>query len=76
MVQGRAFGSLKSDFGGHSNFHHGNLDLFFSDGFILQEQLPGFEDGYYENYLFMTTDGDYGFGNATFLFIEDPVARN
>ena len=70
MLDGRAFGSLKSDFGGHSNYHHNNLDLFFADGFSLQDekphaQLPGFEDGYYENYLYMTTDGEYGFGNAT-----------
>jgi hypothetical protein len=55
--------SLKSDFGGHSNFHHGNLDLFFKMGFALMDQLPGFEDGYYENYLYMSMDGDYGTGS-------------
>jgi len=55
--------SLKSDFGGHSNFHHGNLDLFFNRGFGLMAQLPGFEDGYYDNYLYMIEDGDYGSGS-------------
>ena len=59
---GAAYGgnSLKSDFGGHSNFHHGNLDLFFSNGYGITEQLPGYEDGYYGNYLYMSADGDYG----------------
>ena len=59
---GAAFGgnSLKSDFGGHSNFHHDNLDLFFDEGFGISAQLPGFEDGYYGNRLYMSSDGDYG----------------
>jgi hypothetical protein len=61
---GAAYGgnSLKSDFGGHSNFHHGNLDLFFDKGFGITTQLPGFEDGYYDNFLYMSADGDYGRG--------------
>lgn len=39
--------SLKSDFGGHSNFHHGNLDLFFGKGFGISGQLAGYADGGY-----------------------------
>ena len=31
--------SLKSDFGGHSNHHHHNIDLFFSKGFSICGQL-------------------------------------
>ena len=31
--------SLKSDFGGHSNHHHDNIDLFFSKGFSICSQL-------------------------------------
>ena len=31
--------SLKSDFGGHSNRHHHNIDLFFSRGFSICTQL-------------------------------------
>ena len=31
--------SLKSDFGGHSNHHHHNIDLFFSKGFSICSQL-------------------------------------
>jgi hypothetical protein len=33
-ASGAAYGgnSLKSDFGGHSNFHHDNMDLFFNEG--------------------------------------------
>jgi hypothetical protein len=59
---GAAYGgvSLKSDFGGHSNYHHDNLDLFFDNGFGITDQLQGFEDGYYGNYLYMMSDGDYG----------------
>jgi hypothetical protein len=36
---GAAYGgnSLKSDFGGHSNYHHDNLDLFFDKGFVRTE---------------------------------------
>jgi|LauGreDrversion4_2_1035121.scaffolds.fasta_scaffold523265_2 hypothetical protein len=30
---------LKSDFGGHSNHHHHNIDLFFSKGFSICSQL-------------------------------------
>ena len=61
-----AFGgsSLKNDFGGHSNFHHDNLDLFWSDGFGICPALPGFQDGYYGNYLYLSQDGDYGRGQA------------
>jgi hypothetical protein len=53
---------LKSDFGGHSNFHHDNLDLFWSSGFGICQQLPGFNDGYYSNYLYLAKDGNYGGG--------------
>ena len=35
--------SLKSDFGGHSNFHHDNLDLFFDKGYGITGQLPGLD---------------------------------
>ena len=55
--------SLKSDFGGHSNFHHDNLDLFFDKGYGITGQLPGFEDAYYGNYLYMSSDGPYGSGS-------------
>lgn len=54
--------SLKSDFGGNSNFHHDNLDLFWSRGFGICSQPVGFEDGYYGNYLWLGGDGDYGSG--------------
>ena len=37
--------SLKSDFGGHSNFHHGNLDLFYAEGFGIAQAVDGFQDG-------------------------------
>ena len=37
--------SLKSDFGGHSNYHHDNLDLFYGTGFGIVSQLPGYADG-------------------------------
>eukprot|EP00975_Prorocentrum_lima_P054971 11526881-Prorocentrum_lima.AAC.1 len=40
---GTAFGgySLKSDFGGHSNYHHDNLDLFYSSGYQNSGQIDG-----------------------------------
>ena len=61
---GAAYGgnSLKADFGGHSNLHHDNLDLFWSLGFGICGTLPGFEDGYYGNYLYLAKDGNYGSG--------------
>lgn len=63
---GSAYGgnSLKSDFGGHSNYHHDNLDLFWSAGFGICAQLPGFQDAYYGNYLWLGKDGNYGGGQA------------
>ena len=52
---------------GHANYHHDNLDLFWSQGFGICPQLPGFEDGYYGNYLYLAKDGNYGGGqNCTF----------
>merc|ERR1712194_882624 len=57
--------SLKSDFGGHSNFHHHNLDLFWGKGFQITPQLDGFEDGYYDNSLWLMNDGDFGRGACT-----------
>lgn len=58
--------SLKSDFGGHSNFHHNNLDLFFKLGFQITAQLPGFNDAYYDNYLWLSSggNGEYGSGQT------------
>jgi hypothetical protein len=63
---GAAYGgnSLKSDFGGHSNFHHDNVDLFWSAGFGICPQADGYADGYYGNYLYLSQDGDYGHGQA------------
>ncbi len=56
--------SLKSDFGGNSNFHQRNLDLFFGGGFSISPQLPGYSDAYVGNTLYMTKDGNYGNGQA------------
>ena len=63
---GAAYGgsSLKSDFGGHSNLHHDNVDLFWSGGFGICAQEEGFADGYYGNYLYLLRDGDYGRGQT------------
>jgi len=63
---GAAYGgnSLKNDFGGHSNFHHDNVDLFWSAGFGICPQLEGFADGYYGNYLWLANDGNYGHGQT------------
>jgi hypothetical protein len=36
--------SLKSDFGGHDNFHSFNLDLFFGKGFGIDDALEGHAD--------------------------------
>lgn len=63
---GSAYGgnSLKSDFGGHANYHHDNLDLFWSTGFGINGALPGFQDGYYGNYLYKAGEGNYGNGQV------------
>lgn len=59
------FGSLKSDFGGNSNVHVGNLDLFFSYGFgIITPQLAGHADAYENNSLWLLSDGEYGSGQT------------
>lgn len=62
--EGAAYGgsSLKGDFGGHDNFHHGNLDLFWELGFSLVTTLPGHASGYYDNILWIAADGNYGEG--------------
>ena len=52
--------SLKSDFGGHDNFHHDNLDLFWSSGFGITGAITGHQDGYYNNQLYQAKDGNYG----------------
>ena len=54
--------SLKSDFGGHDNYHHSNVDLFWSEGFGVCPQLEGHSDGYYGNFLYLARDGNYGSG--------------
>ena len=61
---GAAYGgsSLKSDFGGHDNFHHANVDLFWNDGYGICPQIEGHADGYYDNYLYLAKDGNYGSG--------------
>ena len=64
--EGAAYGgnSLKSDFGGHDNFHHDNLDLFWSVGFGICPQIEGHADAYYNNVLYQAKDGNYGSGQA------------
>ncbi len=52
------------DFGGHSNFHNFNLDLFWAEGFGIVSQLAGFEDSYFGNYLWLVKDGNYGGGQT------------
>ena len=61
---GAAYGgaSLKSDFGGHDNAHHHNLDVFFNQGFNIVDALPGHADAYHSNVLYMMQDGAYGTG--------------
>lgn len=44
---------LKSDFGGHSNFHHNNVDLFYGTGYGIVTQMPGYADAYSGNYLYL-----------------------
>jgi hypothetical protein len=53
-----------ADFGGHDNFHWGNLDLFWSQGFGICQQVAGHGDGYYSNYLWLAADGNYGGGQT------------
>ena len=47
-----------------SNYHHDNLDLFWSAGFGICGTLPGYEDGYYKNSLYLAKDGAYGGGQT------------
>ena len=47
----------RSDFGGHDNYHHNNVDLFWDDGFGICSQLDSHSDGYYGNYLCMYSAG-------------------
>ena len=47
-----------------SNFHHDNLDLFWSAGFGICGTLPGYADGYYKNSLYLAKDGSYGGGQT------------
>ena len=56
--------TLCADFGGHDNYHHDNLDLFWSVGFGICPQLDGHADGYYNNILYQAKDGNYGSGQA------------
>ena len=46
------------------NYHHDNLDLFWSAGFGICGTLPGYEDGYYKNSLYLAKDGAYGGGQT------------
>ena len=46
----------------HVHDGKGNLDLFYGYGFTISGQLEGYEDGYYDNFLYMSRDGDYGKG--------------
>jgi len=36
--------------------------LFWSQGFGICNALPGFQDGYYNNWLYLAKDGAYGGG--------------
>jgi hypothetical protein len=57
--------SLKSDFGGHDNFHVANLDLFFAKGFGIDDALEGHADAYADNWLYLATTAastNYGDG--------------
>jgi hypothetical protein len=75
--------SLKSDFGGHDNLHHDNLDLFYSQGYGIVQQLPGHADSYVNNILYLdpgkTGALSYGGGQvctATPTAAQSPVVGN
>ena len=51
---------MKSDFGGHDNWHHDNVYAFVGRGFSICGQLPGHGDIYTNNYVVQNRDGDYG----------------
>ena len=46
------------------NFHHDNLDLFWSVGFGICSQVAGHGDAYYNNILYQAGDGNYGNGQT------------
>ena len=73
---GAAYGgnSLKTDYGGHSNFHHDNLDLFWSAGYVISPAIAGKNDAYYNNYLYQANDGDYGNPAGCDVFGQGPTA--
>jgi len=51
---------MKSDFGGHDNHHYSNIYAYTGRGFGIVTQYKGHEDYFYNNYLVMTRDGDFG----------------
>jgi hypothetical protein len=41
------------------------VDLFYAQGFGIVSQLPGYQDGYYNNWLYTTANGgNYGGGQT------------
>ncbi len=50
---------MKTDFGGHSVYHQGNLDLF-AKGYGVFATLPSGVNDYSSNYLYMLVDGGIG----------------
>ena len=56
---------MKSDFDGHDNHHHDNVYAYVGEGYgINHDVLPGHQDHFYNNYVVMNGDGDYGHGTT------------
>ncbi|XP_019849680.1 PREDICTED: uncharacterized protein LOC109580680 [Amphimedon queenslandica] len=51
---------MKNDFGGHDNRHYNNIYAYVGTGFIINGQLKGHEDYFYNNTVVQTSDGNYG----------------
>ena len=56
---------MKNDFDGHDNHHHDNVYAYVGRGFGICGQLEGHEDMFYNNYVVMNGDGDYGHGTCS-----------
>lgn len=48
--------AMKTDFGGHDNWHFNNIDVYTQTALGLDTTLPGHEDYFYGNYVVMTGD--------------------
>ena len=69
-------GGLKSDWGGHSNYHFNNIYAFVHGCMSTVKQREGYNDAFYNNTCVLVKDGPYASPDCSSTAAEIPIMHD